>query len=121
MSSRRILPYLLLLAEVVVFFAPVLFTAGYVIPYDLRSYHLGPAALAARMLKAGQLPLWDPYTYCGFPQYANPQVQLFYPPAGVSFALSWLLGEGSLLRLLEWQVALHVFLGGAFLTGCCER
>ena len=111
---RGTLPYAVLLAEVLVFYGPVLFTRDYVIPYDLRDYHLGPAYLAAQSLRAGELPLWDPYTYCGFPLYANPQVQLFYPPAWVFFGLSWLLGPGSLLRLLEWQVALHVWLGGVF-------
>ena len=119
MGTRQVLwrsaaPYVLLLAEVLVFFGPVLFTGEYVIPYDLRGYHLGPAFFVAKSLRAGELPLWDPYTYCGFPVYANPQVQLFYPPAWVTFALSWLFGEGSMLKLLEWQVALHVFLGGVF-------
>ncbi len=114
MFRPQVFPYVLLLAEVLAFYAPVLFTGEYVIPYDLRGYHLGPATLAARTLQAAELPLWDPYTYCGFPVYANPQVQLFYPPAWVTFALSGLFGESSLLRLLEWQVALHVFLGGVF-------
>jgi len=115
------LPCFVLLIEVLVFYAPVLFTSGYVIPYDLPGYHLGPAYFTAQCLRAGELPLWDPYTYCGFPLYANPQAQLFYPPAWVFFALSWLLGPGSLLRLLEWQVALHVWLAGLLTYALLRR
>lgn len=111
---RRALPAAVLLAEVLVFYRLVLFTSAYVIPHDLRTYHLGPAFFVAKCLRQGELPLWDPYTYCGFPIYANPQVQLFYPPAWITFALSWLFGQGSLLKLLEWQIAGHVFLGGLF-------
>lgn len=120
-SCRGVAACVVLLLEVLVFYAPVLFTGDYVIPYDLRGYHLGPAFFVAKSLRAGELPLWDPYTYCGFPLYANPQVQLFYPPAWVTFALSWLLGEGSLLRLLEWQVALHVWLGGVLTHALLRR
>ena len=44
-----------LLAEVLVFFAPVLFTGEYVIPHDLRTYHLGPAFFVAKCLRQGEL------------------------------------------------------------------
>ena len=28
----------------------------------------------------GELPLWNPYLFLGFPQYAEPQMSTFYPP-----------------------------------------
>ncbi len=118
---RRALPYVWLLAEVLLFYRLVLFTGDYIIPHDLRTYHLGPAFFAAKCLRAGELPLWDPYTYCGVPLYANLQVQVFYPPAWVTFSLSWLFGLGSLAELLEWQIALHVFLGGVFTYWLLKR
>jgi hypothetical protein len=76
----RLLPYLLLLAEVLLFFRHVLFVGGYVIPWDLRYDHYPIAAFVAESFERGELPLWDPSTYCGRPLYANIQAQVFYPP-----------------------------------------
>lgn len=109
---HRAAPYLVLLAEVLLFFRRVLFSRGFIIPYDLPGYHLPLAYYAARSLGAGELPLWDPFTYCGLPFYANLQAQVFYPPAWIFFGLANLLGLDALQRLLTWQVALHVFAGG---------
>src|SRR5260370_6334607 len=74
-------------------------------------YPLG--AFIADALRAGPLPLWDPYTYCGPPLFADPQAQLFYPPTLAAILVSNLLGGGHLLYVVEWQLALHVFLAWA--------
>jgi Bacterial membrane protein YfhO len=110
----RVLPYLLLLAEVLLFFRHVLFYGGYVIPWDLRYDHYPIAAFVAESFERGELPLWDPYTYCGRPLYANIQAQVFYPPMIAVALLSNAIGGDHLLYLLEWQLILHVFLGGVF-------
>jgi len=109
-----VLPYAVLFLEVLLFHRRVLFYLKWSIPFDIRGYHLPLAFQAAESLGAGKLPLWDPYTYCGFPFYANINTQLFYPPAWPFFALAHLFGFASLSKLLEWQTALHVFLAGAF-------
>ncbi len=48
---------------------------------------------AAQNLQAGRLPLWNPYTACGEPFLANPQVMMFFPLAQVfwlfPFAPAW--------------------------------
>ncbi|MCL5744258.1 MAG: YfhO family protein [Acidobacteria bacterium] len=111
---ERIAPPAALLAEVLIFFHKVLFTSGYAIPYDLQGYHAPAATFAARALGSLRLPLWDPYTYCGFPYFANIQTQLFYPPAWPGFLAAKLAGLQHILKVLEWQLALHVFLGGLF-------
>lgn len=111
----RLLPYLLLLAEVLLFFRHVLFYGGYVIPWDLRYDHYPIAAFVAESFERGELPLWDPYTYCGRPLYANIQAQVFYPPMIAVALLSNAIGGDHLLYFLEWQLILHVFLGG---VGC---
>ncbi len=108
----RLAPYAVLLAGVLVFFRRVLLSRKFVIPFDLPDYHLPLAHYAARSLGMGVLPLWDPYTYCGLPFYANPQAQVFYPPAWIVFALANLLGFDKLLRLLQWEIGMHVFIGG---------
>src|SRR5262245_37509599 len=112
--SSALVPYLGLLIAVLVFFRKVLFSPGYVIPWDFRYFHYPLAAFIADALGSGRLPLWDPYTYCGRPFFADPQTQLFYPPTLVTVLLSNMLGGDHLLYLLEWQLALHVFLAGVF-------
>ena len=103
----------MLLGGVLAFFRRVLLSRRYIIPFDLPGYHLPLAHYASRSLGTGELPLWDPYTYCGLPFYANLQAQVFYPPAWIVFALANLLGFDKLLRLLQWEIGIHVFIGGA--------
>ncbi|MCL6543604.1 MAG: YfhO family protein [Bryobacteraceae bacterium] len=110
---RRIAPCLLLLAEVILFFRLNLF-AGYGIPWDLRGFHLPRAYSYSDALLRGELPLWDPYTYCGRPFQANIQTAVFYPPMAAAASLGSLLGQQHLFHLLQLNVILHVFLAGLF-------
>ena len=50
---------------------------------DAVSSHLPIWKLAVETLKAGQLPFWNPYLYCGTPFFAQSQVGLLDP-------LNWL-------------------------------
>ncbi len=108
------MPYFVLLAEVLVFYRKVLFGGGYAIPWDLRSFHLPLATFMADSFRAGEFPLWDPFTYCGRPFYANIQAQVFYPPTLLAVLASNLAGAGTLLHALEWQLVMHVFAAGVF-------
>ena len=112
MRWRRFWPYAVLLAEVLAFYRRVLFVPGYVIPWDLRYYHFPIAAFAARCLREGALPLWDPYAYCGLPLYANLSAQFFYPPTLIAILLSNWLAPDHLLYFLEVQLIGHVLLAG---------
>jgi hypothetical protein len=107
-------PYLVLLAEVLLFFRLVLFGDGYAIPWDHRSFHLPMATFIADSLRRGEFPLWDPYTYCGRAFFANIQTQVFYPPAILAILISNWFGPQTLLTALNWQLVLHVFLAGVF-------
>ena len=109
---RGVPPLLVLLAEVLIFYRQVLFSRIFVIPYDLQGYHLPLAHFTVKCLRAGELPLWNPYTYCGSPLVGNIQAQLLYPPAWITFGLAKTMGVDRLLKLLEWQTVLHVLLGG---------
>jgi hypothetical protein len=104
----------LLVLQALVFFRHVLWVPGYVIPWDLRGVHLPYAYLYADSLAKGQLPLWDPYTYCGRPDLANIQAGTFYPAMPVVAALGLVFGRDTLLYWLEWTVVLHVALAGIF-------
>ncbi len=112
-ATRRIWPLCVLAAEVLAFFRHILFYGHYAIPWDFRYYHLSQAWFVARSLQRGELPLWDPYTYCGMPFYANLTAQVFYPPSLVVILLSNWTGSRHLLYFLELQLVAHVFLAGA--------
>ncbi|MEN6603993.1 MAG: hypothetical protein ABFD86_16415, partial [Bryobacteraceae bacterium] len=119
-SGERVVPYLILLAEVLIFYRKVLFGA-YAIPWDLRTFHLPLATFIADSFRAGEFPLWDPFTYCGRPFYANIQAQVFYPPTLLAVLASNLAGADTLLYALEWQLVLHVFAAGVFTYWLARR
>ncbi|MCO5187300.1 MAG: YfhO family protein [Anaerolineae bacterium] len=55
-----------------------------------------------------QIPLWNPYHFLGFPQYAEPQLATFYP-------IWWLFAWSPLptAQLLTWLFAFHIGLAAA--------
>jgi hypothetical protein len=58
-------------------------------------------------LKSGHLALWNPHVYCGEPFFGSFQSALLYP-------LNFLYLLAPLDAAINWTIALHVFLGGAF-------
>src|SRR6516225_1355739 len=77
---RRGWPLILLFTAVLIFFARVLFTTHYSVPWDFRGFHLPLAMAVFDAMKGAGSVLWDPTTYCGRPLFADPQAQVFYPP-----------------------------------------
>jgi hypothetical protein len=114
LARRPYLPLAILLAAVLVLFARVLFTTGYEIPWDFRGFHLPLASAVFDAMQGNGSVLWDPTSYCGRPLFADPQAQVFYPPSIVAVWFATWLGSASLVHVLEWQLALHVFAAGAF-------
>jgi hypothetical protein len=110
---KRYYAYILaLLAEVAVFHRHVLFQRGYLFPWDFRGVHLPLATFIAASLRRGEMPLWEPYTYCGYPIFANIQAAIFYPPVILATAASNWFGPGSLPRLLATAVCVQIFFAG---------
>jgi hypothetical protein len=64
--------------------------------YPLRDY-------AAEALRAGRLPLWNPYTFMGAPFLANSQSGFFYP---LNMALAWL----PVAQAVSLSIALHLLI-----------
>ncbi|MBK9169648.1 MAG: YfhO family protein [Bryobacterales bacterium] len=115
MPRDRLIVPLFLLVEVLLFFRHVLFVPSrWVIPWDLRYYHYPLAQFFADALRAGELPLWDPFTYCGRPVYAILTMQGFYPPFWLTTAVH--LGTGwEMLLLLQAMLVAHIWIAG---LGC---
>ncbi|HEV3196482.1 MAG TPA: hypothetical protein VGZ73_01215 [Bryobacteraceae bacterium] len=103
-----------MLAAVLIFFARVLFTHNYIIPWDFREFHLPIATALFDAMKGTGSFLWDTSTYCGRPLFADPQGQVFYPPTEVAVLVSTWFGYSSLAQVLEWELVLHIFAAGAF-------
>ena len=107
------LALIIMCVAVIIFFARVLFRR-FIIPWDFRGFHLPLAAAVFDAMKNGRSVLWDPSTYCGRPLFADPQAQVFYPPTGLAVFLATFFNFSKLVRVLEWELALHVFAAGAF-------
>jgi len=65
---------------------------------------------AVDSVRAGVIPLWNPYSYCGAPFLANLQSAVLYPLS----ALFLLTGAA---RGFGISAILHLFLGGLFMLG----
>ena len=102
---------LLLLALVVAAFFWPLLLGGQWIPRgggDLVSFLWPLYRFAARSLRAGELPLWNPHLYSGMPFLADNQSGLFYP---LNLLVFFLLGEPS-YGVMEGLVVFHIWLAG---------
>ena len=108
-DHRRDLACIGLLAlAVLAFFWPLTLTQAW-IPRgggDLVSFLWPMTRFAARSLRSGTVPLWNPYLYSGAPFAADNQSGLFYPVNLVTFAL---FGSPSYL-VMEGLVVLHIWL-----------
>jgi hypothetical protein len=109
-KAHRLLIPATLAADSVLFFARPLFSSQYSFPWDFRLVQVPLITFLADQLQNHDLPLWDPYTYCGNPIYANIQACFFHPLV----FLAALAGPGSLGRLLEWVVVVQVCAAGWF-------
>jgi hypothetical protein len=108
--------YLSLLAVVVLFFHKPLFSAQYTFPWDFRGVQLPLITFLRDQLHENRFALWNPYTYCGYPIYANIQACFFHPfvfaSALISSRMSLSSWPSSLPILLEWAVVLQVWIAG---------
>jgi hypothetical protein len=104
--------YASLLAVVVLFFHKPLFSAAYTFPWDFRGVQLPLITVLRDQLQQNRFALWNPYTYCGYPIYANIQACFFHPLVFLSALISSRTSWYSLPILLEWVVVLQVWFGG---------
>ncbi len=99
-------PYFYTTVAPLILFAP--FLLGRVVLYwGTPFFQFYPwRKFAFDMIRAGQLPLWNPYLGNGTPLIANYQSAIFYPPNWLSLILP-------LAYAFSWLVALHLIWAGA--------
>lgn len=97
------------LAATVLFLTPLLRREVFALR-DHFDYFQPLRWFTAEELKAGRLPLWNPYSASGEPWLANPQTGVFYPPAWIflllPFATAFMLHLLAHLALLGWATYL---------------
>lgn len=86
-------------------------------PNDGYTQNLPLRVLAARALRSGDLPLWNPFSFSGFPLLAEAQVATLYPP-NLLFVLLPAALANNLLVVASFSVAaLGAFLFARHLVG----
>ena len=94
---------------------------------DTVTYYAPFSAYAAESLGNGVLPLWNPYVYMGYPQFADGETGVLFPLHFLTLAMGqveWLLLWGPVIRSLVAALAaywlartLRVSPAGAALSG----
>ncbi len=108
MSKQLIIDNCALLILTLVFYWKLALTNLIMAGLDALTYFYPYRAYAAEALRAGRLPLWNPYLFMGVPFLANPQAGVLYP---LNWPLIWL----SAPKMVAWSVVIHVF-GAAVFT-----
>lgn len=98
LSAASILAFFVLLL-----FYRLLFTDRVLASGDILHYFYPYRDYAAASLRAGRIPLWNPYIFMGAPFLANPQAAALYP---LHWPLSWL----PVTRQLYWSGAIHAWI-----------
>jgi len=106
----RRLPYAVIAALAVILFIHPLITGEVFTFCDHTDYFQPLRWFTAHTIRAGELPLWNPYNSSGEPWLANPQTCVFYPPAWLFLILPF--ATAYTLFLLLHVILLGV---GAFL------
>ena len=99
-------------------FADVLFTTAPIVlsnrTTDIALMYNHWRSFGFSELRRGNLALWNPYLFCGAPFFGGGQAALLYPLNALFLFLPLHLA-------LNWSIALHVFLAGAFTYAWAER
>ena len=114
MEDRRstIVSLILLLAMALGMFGDLLFAGGTRVlghpGSDMFLQYFAWREFGFRELAKGNLPLWNPHIFSGAPYFGGMQGALLYPP-------NWLFLVLPTPVAINWSVALHVFVTGAFM------
>jgi hypothetical protein len=109
---RTAIALLWLVLQPVIFHWNALIARKAYLPWDLPGYHVPLMTGVAEALSQRRLPLWEPYTYAGYPLHANSQAQILYPLAWPVFAKAALGQAYRLFYWLEWETVLHISIAG---------
>ena len=112
-------PILVLIGLVFAYHAPILLSGSTYYTDDILYQHFPSFVFASRRLQAGDIPLWNPHQFSGFPYLADSVSQLLYPPLW----LLLLVGPSHVMVfiLLHYVLAALAFYGAAPNLGINSR
>ena len=84
---------------------PLSFVSG-----DFSAQNYAFSVYQFERLRAGEIALWNPYSYGGSPFLADVQASVFYPPRLLSMGFTALLGGDWRYESLQTETLLHVLL-----------
>ena len=88
-----------------------------VVPWDSKNQFYPMVRFLADSLAEGEIPLWNPYHFSGYPTVADPQSGLFTPTL---LLLAW-LRPGFSTRMFDVWIMLHLLFGGLAILGLFRR
>src|SRR3954469_7037239 len=103
--AREALAIAVMLGTVVAVFWPLLAGLGIYAESDTFTYFYPVFALLHTSVRAGELPLWTPHVFGGFPLFAEGQIGALYPPGLLAAQLSNPVEGFLLLRVFHVAVA----------------
>ncbi len=102
-----IISLVVLLALALLFFWKIALTNLILAGLDVFTYFHPYREYAAQAIRAGHLPLWNPYLFLGVPFLANIQSAVLYP---LNLLFLWLPAP----KMVAYSITLHIFLAGVF-------
>ncbi len=112
------LPFVLFAIATLFFFRAHIFGSAFFWD-DFSEYVYPVRAFAAKHMSQGDIPYWNPYSFCGMPFQADVQSALFYPP---HLVLDMISGSGSYpIQNLQLLIILHFFIAQCSMYLLCRR
>lgn len=115
-KDRRVIGSVIVLALTMIFFRKAIWGSDLTLIWDVADYSYPFMAYAGHFFRLGVVPLWNSFLFNGYPSFADPQTQTFYP---INLALS-LISDFS-PRVVYLQIIFHFFLAGLFMYALCLR
>lgn len=110
MKKRRLLPFLFLFFICLFFFHKGIFLNKKTIIWDSAGQFYPALWFSGHFWSRGILPLWNPFLFNGYPAFADPQNQTFYP---INILISMLTPFSA--KVVYLQLVLHFLLAGVFI------
>jgi uncharacterized membrane protein YfhO len=109
-NRGSLLSFIFIIFSCLIFFARGIFMNRMSILWDTSNQFFPKLWYTANVWRRGLLPLWNPFLFNGFPTFADPQSQTFYP---FTFAMAFLTGVSA--RMVYLQLVFHYMLAGIFM------
>lgn len=106
----------IVLALAALFFGRAIWGSDLTLIWDAADYAYPFMAFSGHFFRLGVAPLWNSFIFNGYPSFADPQAQTFYP---INLAIAMMSDFSP--RVVYLQIIFHHFLAGLFMFVLCKR